>query len=215
MKSFIHTQNISTIHRWSLGMNEEFYPILYWACGCLSMLNLKLIHVNKRPLNLIHNCEKYPLSPPKPRCLALIEQYISGSVYSVQRSFLWHSLTDVNPHLIPPALPMISKYDLLWRHRYMSRQLAIVTSQWPIIPPLVLWTLSYRNGVEVSDLSSLLITRLCPVFQFSLWKESAESWIVRQVMSWLTGQGQCARHDTTILQRRKSWELYTVLWALN
>ena len=51
-------------------------------------------------------------------------------------------LTDVNPHFIPSLLWMIQNVDLLWRHRYKSRSPAIVTSQWPILPPWLLWTLS-------------------------------------------------------------------------
>ena len=51
-------------------------------------------------------------------------------------------LTDVNPHFIPSLLRMIQNADLLWRHRYKSRPPAIVTSQWPIVPPWLLWTLS-------------------------------------------------------------------------
>ena len=41
---------------------------------------------------LYYNYEKYPLSPLKPRSLALIEQYlpnISDPVYSVHQSFVW------------------------------------------------------------------------------------------------------------------------------
>ena len=41
---------------------------------------------------LYYNYEKYPLSTPKPRSLALIEQYlpnISDPMYSVQQSFMW------------------------------------------------------------------------------------------------------------------------------
>ena len=51
-------------------------------------------------------------------------------------------LTDVNPHFIPSLLRMIPNIDLLWRHRYKSRPPAIVTSQWPIVPAWLLWTLS-------------------------------------------------------------------------
>ena len=42
--------------------------------------------------NLYYNYQKYPLSPLKPRSLALIEQYlpnISDLVYSVHQSFMW------------------------------------------------------------------------------------------------------------------------------
>ena len=56
-------------------------------CGCL-WADLNHGDVN----HLYHNCEKYPLSPLKLRCLVLIEQYlhnISGPVYSVNQSFMW------------------------------------------------------------------------------------------------------------------------------
>ena len=47
-------------------------------------------------------------------------------------------LTDVNPHFIPlPGTDTISKLrviNLLWRHRFMSRSLALMTSQWPRFP---------------------------------------------------------------------------------
>ena len=36
---------------WSLKMNEWFHPTLCWACGCLPILGLKLIH----PLHIIDN----------------------------------------------------------------------------------------------------------------------------------------------------------------
>ena len=36
------------LHRWRLGRDKLFHPTLYWACNYLSMLGLKLIHVNKR-----------------------------------------------------------------------------------------------------------------------------------------------------------------------
>ena len=42
--------------------------------------------------NLYYNYEKYPLSPLKPRSLALIDQYlpnISDPMYSVHQSFMW------------------------------------------------------------------------------------------------------------------------------
>ena len=51
-------------------------------------------------------------------------------------------LTDVNPHFIPSLLRMIKNVDLLLRHRCRSRPPAIVTSQWQIVPALLLWTLS-------------------------------------------------------------------------
>ena len=51
-------------------------------------------------------------------------------------------LTDVNPPFSLSRLQMIQNVDLLWRHRYKSRSPAIVTSQWPIVPAWLVWTLS-------------------------------------------------------------------------
>ena len=45
MKLLIHSVECN---RWSLGMDKQFHPTLYWACGYLSMLGLKLNHVSKR-----------------------------------------------------------------------------------------------------------------------------------------------------------------------
>ena len=98
-----------------------------------------------------YNYEKYPLSPLKPKILALIEQYlpnISDTVYSV------HQSTDVNPHFIPSRLRMIQNVDLLWRHRYKSRSPAIVTSQWPIVPTWLLWTLQWNRKFTTAQWST-------------------------------------------------------------
>ena len=46
MKSLINSQT-STVVRWSLGMDKQFNPTLYNECNYLSMLCLKLNHVNK------------------------------------------------------------------------------------------------------------------------------------------------------------------------
>ena len=42
MKSFIHSQTL-----WSLRMDKRFHPALYQACDYLSLLGLKLNHVNE------------------------------------------------------------------------------------------------------------------------------------------------------------------------
>ena len=34
--------------RWSLGMDKQYHPTLYWAYDYLSMLRLNLIHVNEK-----------------------------------------------------------------------------------------------------------------------------------------------------------------------
>ena len=38
---------LQRLHRWSLGMDTSFHPTLYNGCNYLTMLGLKLIHVNK------------------------------------------------------------------------------------------------------------------------------------------------------------------------
>ena len=38
----------STAQPLPFGMDKWFHTTLYWVCGCLSMLGLKLIHVSKR-----------------------------------------------------------------------------------------------------------------------------------------------------------------------
>ena len=48
MKSRISVQPSKVYNRWSLGMEKLFYHTFYWACYCLSMLRLKLIHVSIR-----------------------------------------------------------------------------------------------------------------------------------------------------------------------
>ena len=45
--TIIHSQT-SKVHRWSLEKDKWFHPTLYWACGYLSMLGLRLIHISKR-----------------------------------------------------------------------------------------------------------------------------------------------------------------------
>ena len=67
-------------------------------------------------------CEKYPPSHLKPRCLMLIEQYlsnISDPVYSVQRSYMWlmclkqHKST-FYPVTAPDDLKMLTYCDVIW-----------------------------------------------------------------------------------------------------
>ena len=73
---------------------------------------------------------------------------ISGSMYSVHRSFMWFVCLNrrkINPDFVQSLLTMISKLKavhLLWHHRYMIRSLAIVTSKWPLVPMWFLWMLS-------------------------------------------------------------------------
>ena len=39
--------------RWSLGMDKQFHPIIYWAFDYLSMLGLEFTHVSKKGPMLI------------------------------------------------------------------------------------------------------------------------------------------------------------------
>ena len=73
--------------------------------------------------HLYYNYEKYPLSPLKPRGLVLLSWHVP---------YNWGSddLTD----------------DLLWRHRHMSQPLAIVTSQWPIVPTGIYGRMMLRSA---------------------------------------------------------------------
>ena len=41
-------QRYNRYNRWSLGMEKEFHPKLYWACDYLYILELKLKSVSKR-----------------------------------------------------------------------------------------------------------------------------------------------------------------------
>ena len=66
------------------------------------------------------------------------DTYLTIEVQGVRcTNHLNHScpLTDVNPHFTAPGCRYYFKIDgLLWRHRHMGQTLAIVTSQWPIVP---------------------------------------------------------------------------------
>ena len=67
---------------------EQFRFLAYIYIGYPN----KTIKWGKPTSNLYYNYEKYPLSPQKPRSLALIEQHlpnISDPVYSVHQSFMW------------------------------------------------------------------------------------------------------------------------------
>ena len=46
--NYLSIPKLQRLHRWSLGMDKKFRPILYWVCNYISMLGLKLNHVSKR-----------------------------------------------------------------------------------------------------------------------------------------------------------------------
>ena len=102
-------------------------------------------HITKSCLSscdLYYNYEKYPLSPLKPRSIALIEQYLPNSsdpVYSVHQSFMWFLwLNWRKSTFYRVTAPNDSKCWPIVK----SRSPAIVTSQWPIVPAWLLCTLS-------------------------------------------------------------------------
>ena len=45
--NYLFIPKLQLCNRWSLGMDEEFHPTPYWACGYLSTLRLKLRNVSK------------------------------------------------------------------------------------------------------------------------------------------------------------------------
>ena len=47
----------------------------------------------------------------------------------------------------------------------------------------------------------------------TLWKESVKPWNVRQVTSWLTDQGQRARHEIYLRHFKRNRKLITAQWA--
>ena len=117
--------------------------------------------------SLYYNYEKYPLSPLKPRSMALIGQYlpnISDPVYSVHQSFMWFLwLNWRKSTFYPVTAPKDSKC-------------------WPIVTSSMQEPAASNCDVTItdcsrvvamdSDLKSLWKTCLCQVFQHSgknLW----------------------------------------------
>ena len=45
--NYLSIPKLQRCNRWSLGMDKQFHPTLYWTCGFLFMLALKPIHVSK------------------------------------------------------------------------------------------------------------------------------------------------------------------------
>ena len=103
---------------------------------------------------LYYNCEKYPLSPLKPRGLALLSWHVpynwdSGNL--VHPSFTW--FLSLNWHKstfycsrMPILFQNLTAVGLLWRHRHMGQPLAIVTSQWSIVPTGIYGRMMLRSA---------------------------------------------------------------------
>ena len=134
--------------------------------------------------------------------LALIEQYlpnISDPVYSVHQSFMWFLW-------------------LNWRKSTFYPVTAPTDSKcWPIVTSSIQEPVASNCDVTMTDCSRVVamdafLARWCcgqwfnefvkdtsvPSFS-TLWKKSVKPWNVWQVTSWLTGKGQCARHEIMVL----------------
>ena len=165
---------------------------------------------------LYYDCEKYPLSPLKPRSLAFIEQYlpnISDAVFSVHQSFMWFMwLNWRKSTFYPISAPNDSKC-------------------WPIVTSLIQepaashCDVSMTNCFRVVSMDAFLAQWCCgqwlnefvkdtsePSFS-TLWKVSVKPWNVRQVTSWLTDQGQRARHEIYLRHFKRNRKLTTAQWA--
>ena len=46
--NYLSISKLQRCNRWSLGMDKQFHPTLYWKCEHLIMLGLKSTHVDKR-----------------------------------------------------------------------------------------------------------------------------------------------------------------------
>ena len=146
----------------------------------------------------VYNWEKYPLSPVKPRFLALIEQYlpnISDLVYSVHKSFMW--LVCLN-----------------WRKSAFYPITAPNDSKcWPTVTSAIQELAPSNCDVTMTDCSHVVsmdafLAQWCwgqcfdefvkdtSVPSFS---ESMKTWNICQMTSWLTGKGQFALHEIMVL----------------
>ena len=132
------------------------------------------IYIHNKVWNLYCNCDKYPLSPLKPRGLALLSRHVPynwGSQNSVHQSFTrfltlnWRKSTFYRP----PGADIISKSTadgLLWRHRHMGQPLAIVTSQWSIFPTgiygrmMLRWTQVKGIAITCEALNDFIILHI-------------------------------------------------------
>ena len=109
---------------------------------CIVVAYSVLSHYLNPCWNLYYNYERYPLSPLWRSLNNIYPIFLTPCIRCTNYLCGFCDLTDVHPHFIPSLLRMIQNVDLLWRHLYKSRSPAIVTSQWPIVPVWLLWTLS-------------------------------------------------------------------------
>ena len=46
--AYLSVPKLQRCNHWSWVMDKKFHPTFYWACDCLSILELNLIHITKR-----------------------------------------------------------------------------------------------------------------------------------------------------------------------
>ena len=153
----------------------------------LGWISLHIINPHYYYHYLYCNCENYPLSALKPRFLTLMEQYPHNIMW-----FPW--LNWRKPTFYPVTDPNVSKC-------------------WPIATSSIQELAASNCDVTMADCSCVVsmdaflaqrcwgqwfneIVKDLSVPNFS---ESLEPWNVWQVMSWLTGQVQSARHELMVL----------------
>ena len=113
-----------------------------WCWGqwtLLALISLFKYFVPPPPPVLKHGAS---LSPLKPRDLALLSWHVPyncGSGNSVHQSFTWFMSLNWRKSTfyrsrVPILFQNLTADGLMWRHWHMGKPLAIVTSQWPIVP---------------------------------------------------------------------------------
>ena len=87
--------------------------------------------------HLLYNCEKYPLFPLKPMCWRSLnnahQTFLAPCIRCIDNPYDSCGLSDINRILSRHCSRWFQNVDLLWRHRYMCRPLAIVMPQWQIL----------------------------------------------------------------------------------
>ena len=136
---FQHQFTSHQITRWTAKLQKKLSAI-HEVCIQKKWTILLLIS------HLYYNYEKYPLFLWNRGFWRSLNNtypiYLTPCIRCTNHLCDSYDLIDVNPHFIPSLPRKIQNVHLLWRHRYKSRPPAIVTSQWPIVPAWLLWTLS-------------------------------------------------------------------------
>ena len=121
-----------------VNLNGSIFEVWVWL-SCFIPRSIIYITISKNIRYLLWNRGAWP--PLNNTHLTFLDPCIRCTNHLCDSC----DLTDVNPHFIPSLLRKIQNVDLLWRHRYRSRPPAIVTSQWPIVPVWLLWTVIFKD----------------------------------------------------------------------